>query len=571
MLLRSGPYGNEPLLKRVLIVTPSSLVNNWLNEFKKWLNPGRLNPFAVNKKQKPSDYLKMPRLMYPVMIISYEMFVIHFTDIEGINFDLIICDEGHRLKNSSIRAATLLNQLKCKRRILLTGTPIQNNLQEYFSLIDFVNPGFLGSQTDFKKYYEEAIVRSNQPDCAKEVYDLGKQRAKELFRRTSSFILLRTQQIISNYLPTKQDVVVFCIPSAIQAEMYKFIISYWENRIQDRNGNIYLSIITALKKLCNHPQLLTNNNNIQFSSTTMSDECIGDELKHALKDKLCSLAKEMKIDLSSIENGGKLIVLNGLLNQLSKTKEKVVLVSYFTQTLDMLEKLCSRNGYKCLRLDGFTPVTLRSQLVDQFNSSVSEHFIFLLSAKAGGVGLNLIGASRLVLYDVDWNPASDLQAMSRIWRDGQKRNVYIYRLLTAGTIEEKIYQRQISKTHLSNAVVDINNTSHSKLSRAELKDLLEFKENVESCTHDLLLCDCDGCGVPELTDVDQSDCETKIESEFELSIDPDTNKKTSLSKISELMKWEHFRSLNERNLEELCLQVSHDSISFLFRNKSIYE
>lgn len=162
--------------------------------------------------------------------------------------------------------------------------------------------------------------------------------------------------------------------------------------------------------------------------------------------------------------------------------------------------LCDHYNYKYCRLDGSTPSSDRGQIVLTFNKPASDIFIFLLSAKAGGTGLNLVGASRLVLFDNDWNPASDLQAMSRIWRDGQMRTVFIYRLITAFSIEEKIYQRQISKTSLSGIVIDQKQSpSNLKFSDEELKDLFSFSNEGEDClTHQLLVCDCDGLGdVPE--------------------------------------------------------------------------
>lgn len=169
------------------------------------------------------------------MIISYEMLVRHYDDIKDIKFQLLICDEGHRLKNNQIRTSTLLSQLQIKRRIILTGTPIQNDLQEFFALIDFVNPGILGTYAgkgilyriplsctkhvfdlEFKRHFEEPIVSSNQPNCGEEIRELGEERAKELNHSTNCFILRRTQSIINQYLPSKQECVVFCTPTPLQ-------------------------------------------------------------------------------------------------------------------------------------------------------------------------------------------------------------------------------------------------------------------------------------------------------------------------------------------------------------------
>ncbi|XP_048452109.1 DNA repair and recombination protein RAD54B-like [Rhincodon typus] len=199
------------------------------------------------------------------------------------------------------------------------------------------------------------------------------------------------------------------------------------------------------------------------------------------------------------KDSGKLQVLIDLLASIHEqnSAERVVLVSNYTQTLDILQEMCKRFGYSYTRLDGQTAVSQRQKIVDSFNSKHGQSFIFLLSSKAGGVGLNLIGASRLVLYDIDWNPANDVQAMARVWRDGQKRPVHIYRLLTTGTIEEKIYQRQVSKQSLSGTVVDLKKKSeHASFSLEELRNLFQLEEDSNCLTHDLLYCNCLGNGQP---------------------------------------------------------------------------
>lgn len=196
-------------------------------------------------------------------------------------------------------------------------------------------------------------------------------------------------------------------------------------------------------------------------------------------------------------DSGKLCVLHDLLHEMHRRQEKLVLISYQTTMLDTLEGWLDHLNFTHCRLDGTTPSNARNTIVEDFNNPAKDLFVFLLSAKAGGVGLNLIGASRLVLFDNDWNPASDLQAMSRIWRDGQKKEVFIYRLILAGSIEEKIFQRQLSKVALTGCVVDqTTNKEKLKLSNEELKDLFSIKEDVDGCaTHELLNCQCDGDGL----------------------------------------------------------------------------
>jgi DNA repair and recombination protein RAD54B len=202
----------------------------------------------------------------------------------------------------------------------------------------------------------------------------------------------------------------------------------------------------------------------------------------------------------------KLQFLHTLLVQVYQTtKEKVVVVSNYTSTLDIIEKFVASLGYKSLRLDGQTPAKDRSALVDRFNKTPSSSsFVFLLSAKAGGLGINLIGASRLVLFDIDWNPATDLQAMARIHRDGQQKPCFIYRLIIQGAIEEKIYQRQVTKIGLADAIVDSKKTAQG-FTTEELRDLFTLDEGGTCPTHDLLGCECNGLGNTQVLPENTSD------------------------------------------------------------------
>uniref|UniRef100_A0A9L0KHZ3 DNA repair and recombination protein RAD54B n=1 Tax=Equus asinus TaxID=9793 RepID=A0A9L0KHZ3_EQUAS len=487
-----GPYGGKPVIKKTLIVTPGSLVNNWRKEFQKWLGSERIKIFAVGQDHKIEEFTKSP--FYSVLIISYEMLLRSLDQVKNIKFDLLICDEGHRLKNSAVKTTAALVSLSCEKRIILTGTPVQNDLQEFFALIDFVNPGILGPLSSYRKIYEEPIILSRQPSASEEEKELGERRAAELTCLTGLFILRRTQEVINKYLPPKIENVVFCQPAALQIELYRKLLNSRAVRfcLQGLLENSpHLICIGALKKLCNHPCLLFN--------SIKEKECSSSWDKNEERSLYEGLINVFPADYNPFmfteEESGKLQVLSKLLAVIRELcpAEKVVLVSNYTQTLNILQEVCKRHGYAYTRLDGQTPVSQRQQIVDSFNSKYSSDFIFLLSSKAGGVGLNLIGGSHLILYDIDWNPATDIQAMSRVWRDGQKHPVHIYRLLTTGTIEEKIYQRQISKQDLSGAVVDLTKTSeHTQFSVEELKNLFTLHESSHCVTHDLLDCECSG-------------------------------------------------------------------------------
>lgn len=543
-LLRQGPYG-KPLLKKILIVVPSSLVQNWKNEFTRWIGSHLVKPFVVDKNTRPKDFHQSRS---PVLIISYEMFVKSHEDVKNSRFDLVICDEGHRLKNTNIRCACLLNSIPCKARILLTGTPIQNDLQEFYALVDFVNPGILGSPSEFGRNFEKPILASKEPHSPSEVVKLGNAQAEELNRLTSDFILRRTQELIGKYLPLKTEYVVFCEPTDLQKTLYTKGVNYWTDRMEElgnREMPRHLSVIAALKKICNHPILLKNH-----SSEDEGLESLGMILENEGRDRFF------------IEDSSKMVVVDSILKNLRNSNERLILVSNFTQTLDLFAELCSSHGCKFLRFDGSTPTTQRNDIVSQFNNPNTAFKVLLLSSKAGGVGLNLIGASRLILYDSDWNPATDLQAMARIWREGQKKNVHIYRLLTSGTIEEKIFQRQLKKTGLSESIVDNSKSNSVKLSNEELRDLFTYTGYDKCLTHDALKCECPGDGtiLPDIDSEatgDERDCQILTQQ---------TTAPSGL-RMNQLQQWEHHRPpLNDSLTTEMMTDNANTFINFVFRN-----
>ncbi|XP_012373582.2 DNA repair and recombination protein RAD54B [Dasypus novemcinctus] len=550
-----GPYGGKPVIKKTLIVTPGSLVNNWRKEFQKWLGSERIKIFTVDQEHKVEEFICSP--FYSVLIISYEMLLRSLDQIKNIKFNLLICDEGHRLKNSAIKTTTALISLSCEKRIILTGTPVQNDLQEFFAVIDFVNPGILGSLSAYKKIYEEPIIISREPSASEEEKELGEKRAAELTCLTGLFVLRRTQEIINKYLPPKIENVVFCRPGALQIELYRKLLNSQAVRfcLQGLLENSpHLICIGALKKLCNHPCLL-------FKSIKEKDE----NKERSLYEGLINV---FPVDYNPLmfteKDSGKLQVLSKLLAVIHELcpSEKVVLVSNYTQTLNILQEVCKRYGYAYTRLDGRTPISQRQQIVDGFNSKYSTDFIFLLSSKAGGVGLNLIGGSHLILYDIDWNPATDIQAMSRVWRDGQKHPVHIYRLLTTGTIEEKIYQRQISKQGLSGAVVDLTKTSeHIQFSLEELKNLFTLHENSYCVTHDLLDCECLG------ENHHTGDSSEKLSVSRNCQLGSHYQKSNSMKPLSmsQLKEWKHF-SGDHLNLTDPFLERIRENVSFFFQN-----
>lgn len=499
-LLKQTPImGDHPTIKRALIVCPVTLIANWKKEFKKWLGSQRVGVFVADGKADIKNFVNSR--VYQVIIVGYERLRTISIDLKKASIDLIVCDEGHRLKSQNNKSAQAILTLPSEKRIILSGTPIQNDLGEFFSMVDFLNPGILGTYATFKRVFEIPILNSRQPEATPKDIEKGQMRSEELSKLTRMFTLRRTADALDKYLPPKTDMVIFCKAIPKQAELYQKLVdsSSIKKCLGSNDASEHLRAITILKKMCNSPSLLRDSdfdlNNIDLPPTLPYSS-----------GKLRFLIKFLR-----------LLYIN--------TSEKVVIVSGYTQTLDIIEDHLRDENFSSMRLDGSTATSKRQQLVDKFNTTDQKTcFVFLLSSKSGGAGINLIGASRLFLYDTDWNPSVDLQAMARVHRDGQKRPVFIYRLLLTGTIDEKIYQRQITKQGLADSFMDptkqdttekkkkSGGKSSSKnsaaatsstsgkskksggstntFSMAELQDLFTYYSETPCHTHDLIACDC---------------------------------------------------------------------------------
>uniref|UniRef100_A0A8C5D573 RAD54 like n=1 Tax=Gouania willdenowi TaxID=441366 RepID=A0A8C5D573_GOUWI len=514
--LRQSPDA-KPEIDKDIVVSPSSLVLR--TEFDIY------SCFPENFIAQHG--LRVPT---PILIISYETFRLHAEVLHRGKVGLVICDEGHRLKNSDNQTYQALNAMSAQRRVLISGTPIQNDLLEYFSLVHFVNAGILGTAHEFKKRLEHPILKGRDADASDGDRQRGEEKLKELISVVNRCLIRRTSDILSKYLPVKIEQVVCCRLTPLQAQLYKrFLKQAMQSLQEDRISVSSLSSITSLKKLCNHPALIY-------------DKCVeGNEGFEGALDLFPSgyCPKAVEPQLS-----GKMLVLDYLLAMTrTTTSDKVVLVSNYTQTLDLFEKLCRSRRYQYVRLDGTMSIKKRAKIVERFNVQSNPEFIFMLSSKAGGCGLNLIGANRLVMFDPDWNPANDEQAMARVWRDGQKKTCYIYRLLSTGTIEEKILQRQAHKKALSSCVVDEEQDVERHFSLGELRELFTLNEDTASDTHDKFRCRRCVNGRQVQPPADGSDC------------------------TSNYSQWNH--CFDRRGLRDQVLKASWDAaVSFVFHQRS---
>ncbi|KAH0541965.1 hypothetical protein FGG08_003597 [Glutinoglossum americanum] len=560
-LLKQNPiYEAQPVIKKALIVCPATLINNWRKEFRKWLGNDRIGVFLADDKKVNLRDFTMGK-SYSVMIIGYEKLRIVQQELtEGSGIDIVVADEGHRIKTAQNKSAQAIRALNTPRRVILSGTPIQNDLSEFFVMVDFINPGLLGTYNTFKKEFENPIIKSRQPGAAKKDIEKGSARSEELASLTKMFILRRTAEILSKYLPPKTEYVLFCRPTAAQVDVYRAIIEspVFSNLLGSTEAS--LQLITLLKKVCNSPALLAN----------MKD---GDEYSNRSIDALLSFIDPTVTQSNPILSSGKMRILDCMLKILKETtEEKIVLVSNYTSTLDLLQNLLAARGLNFLRLDGSTPTAKRQGLVDTFNStSSSKFFAFLLSAKSGGAGLNLIGASRLVLFEVDWNPSTDLQAMARIHRDGQRRDVKIYRLLMAGGLDEKIYQRQLTKQGLAESVID-NKASASSFTQSELRDLFSLDTESLCQTHDLLGCECHGRGIKMSPNPGASAILPLVEDSSSEDEFPELPQLISASKVdmarqeNEIQERERLKSAKGKGKMQSLMRYAHIDTSIFARD-----
>ena len=511
-LLKTGITANgSPTAKRVIIVCPCSLVKNWDNEFVKWLGPGVVKTMALaegDRKTIEKNIDCFARLkLFNVLIASYECIRTHVKLLSKHKdcCDLLVCDEAHRLKNSDNQTSRALNSLPVQRRVLLTGTPMQNDLTEFYAMVDFTNPGILGTPEEFRRRMMFPILRGREPDATESQKRKMSDLQNDLSTIVEDFILRRVNTLNAEHLPPKLVQVVCCNLTDIQQQMYNHLITSKDmQHVMDGKQVNCLASIQLLMKLSNHPSLVCENDPLKGTGKFGNAKRAGAKQVKYNEDEKESTAAPGADGIARFlpyaggggrdapvhpEWSGKMYVLYRLMKEMRKPgngADKIVIISNYTQTLDLIGRMCRENSWGFCRLDGSVTMKKRQSMVDDFNDPGSSLIAFLLSSKAGGCGLNLIGGNRLVLFDPDWNPAVDKQAAARCWRDGQKKRCFTYRFLATGTVEEKIFQRQLSKEGLQSVVDDKEQVN--ALSTKDLKNLFKLRVGTPSDTHDKLQC-----------------------------------------------------------------------------------
>ncbi|XP_049854885.1 DNA excision repair protein ERCC-6-like [Schistocerca gregaria] len=433
LVARHGGYRG---LGPVLIVCPTTVMHQWVREFHTWWPPFRV---AVLHESGSFDgrresLIGIINSNKGILVTSYVGVVQHKDALTAKNWHYVILDEGHKIRNPDAQVTLAVKMFRTPHRIILSGSPMQNSLKELWSLFDFVFPGKLGTLPVFLAQLAVPITQGGYAN-ASEVQVATAYRCATVLRDTiSPYLLRRMKSDVKAHirLPQKTEHVLFCRLTDEQRQYYKAYLDSGEvERILQGYTKVFLGLIN-LRKICNHPDLYSGGPKLFRGE---NEEDVPEEQRYGHWKK-----------------SGKMIVIESLLKIWKKQGHRVLLFTQSRQMLCVLESFVQKQGYKYLKLDGGTSIAARQPLITKYNEDTS-YFLFLLTTRVGGLGVNLTGANRVVIYDPDWNPATDTQARERAWRIGQQNNVTVYRLVTAGTIEEKVYHRQIFKQFLTNKVL----------------------------------------------------------------------------------------------------------------------
>ncbi|KAI8966773.1 chromatin remodeling complex SWI/SNF, component SWI2 and related ATPase [Daldinia sp. FL1419] len=456
--LQRGPY---------LVIVPLSTLTNWNLEFEKWAPSVSRVVYKGPPNARKQQQEKIRQGKFQVLLTTYEYIIKDRPILSKIKWFHMIIDEGHRMKNTNSKLSATISQYYSTRfRLILTGTPLQNNLGELWAMLNFVLPNIFKSVKTFDEWFNTPFANTGGQDKM----ELNEEEQILVIRRLHKvlrpFLLRRLKKDVEKDLPDKTEKVIKCKFSALQSRLYKQMVTHQKITISDKKGGKtktqgLSNMIMQLRKLCNHPFVFDEVEN-QMNPTNTSNDLLW-------------------------RTAGKFELLDRILPKYKATGHRVLMFFQMTAIMDIMEDFLRFRGIQYLRLDGNTKSDERSDLLKAFNAPDSPYFMFLLSTRAGGLGLNLQTADTVIIYDSDWNPHQDLQAQDRAHRIGQKNEVRILRLITSNSVEEKILERARFKLDMDEKVIQagrFDNKSSETDRDAMLRTLLESADLAESGEQD---------------------------------------------------------------------------------------
>ena len=448
-----GPY---------LVVVPLSTLTNWNLEFEKWAPSVSRIVYKGPPNARKQQQEKIRQGRFQVLLTTYEYIIKDRPVLSKIKWFHMIIDEGHRMKNTQSKlTATIQNYYSTRFRLILTGTPLQNNLSELWAMLNFVLPTIFKSATTFDEWFNTPFANTggqDKMDLTEEEQILVIRRLHKVLR---PFLLRRLKSDVEKDLPDKTEKVIKCKFSALQSKLHKQMATHNRLIVSDGKGGKtgargLSNMIMQLRKLCNHPFVF-------------------DEVENVLNP--LSVSNDMLW-----RTAGKFELLDRILPKYQATGHRVLMFFQMTAIMDIMEDYLRYRKVQYLRLDGTTKSEDRSELLRAFNEPDSPYFMFLLSTRAGGLGLNLQTADTVIIYDSDWNPHQDLQAQDRAHRIGQKNEVRILRLISSNSVEERILERARFKLDMDGKVIQagrFDNKSSETDRDAMLRTLLETADMAE--------------------------------------------------------------------------------------------
>ncbi|KAF8715643.1 hypothetical protein AX14_012523 [Amanita brunnescens Koide BX004] len=433
----SGPH---------LIVVPKSTLQNWKREFEQW-TPDFNVIVLTGTKEERADIIANRLLPqdFEACITSYEICLIEKSALKKFSFEYIVIDEAHRIKNVDSILSQIVRSFTSRGRMLITGTPLQNNLKELFALLNFICPEIFVNYEDLDSFLHKDDIGTEAEE------EQSKKVVEALHMILRPFLLRRVKSDVEKNLLPKKEINLYVGLTEMQRKWYRSVLEKDIDAVNGLTGKKegktrLMNMVMQLRKVTCHPYL--------FDGAEPGPPYTTDE--------------------HLINNSGKMVILDKLLGLMKAKDSRVLIFSQMSRVLDILEDYCLFRGYKYCRIDGSTPHEERIVAIDEYNKPGSERFIFLLTTRAGGLGINLTTADIVVLYDSDWNPQADLQAMDRAHRIGQTKQVYVFRLVTEDSVEERMLERAAQKLRLDQLVIQQGHQQQSKTVAANKEELLEM-------------------------------------------------------------------------------------------------